>query len=115
MKSKYDKVVKKLVVEMMREGYICTRISDGEEWHPIGNGSGLDKAYLSNATSTDESVLIFNSKDGNGTISLFLILGNSLYETVSDYGWKRDIDQEVADRVTDKVSDYFEQKYREYA
>lgn len=108
--SKYDKVVKRIIREMENEGYMLTRINDGEEWHQHGS-----KDFLSNATSTDEAYLWFNNVDGEGIIYYWLVYGNALCETIADAYWKNAHDEEVTERVMDKVHDFYENKQREYA
>jgi hypothetical protein len=107
MPSKYDKVVKRLVKGMEQKEYVLTRINDGEEWHTLGTSKNKTD-FLDNATSTDESTLVFNSKDGNKAVSMFLVLGNEFYETVSDYGWNTEQAKKDADEVTDEVSEFYE-------
>jgi hypothetical protein len=97
--DKWENCTQVLIDLMKDEGYDLVAVNDGEEWHY--------KDFIENATSTDESTLKFKSH--NDIIVYYMVWGNATYESICDYTVS-----EVADRVSDKFWNYFEEKANLY-
>ncbi len=97
--DKWENCTKVLIDLMKDEGYDLVRVSDGLHWHKTD--------FIANATSTDEAYLKFKKDDD--VIVYYMVWGNATYESICDYTIS-----EVADRVSDKFWNYFEEKANLY-
>ena len=98
--NKWENCTKVLIKLMTEEGYKLISVCDGEEWHK--------KDFVDNATSTDEAILRFKKDDD--IINYYMIWGNETYESINDHTCS-----DVADRVSDKFWDHFEDMAKLYS
>jgi len=98
--NKWENCTQVLIDLMKEEGYDLVKVSDGEEWHKTD--------FIANATSTDEAYLKFKKDDD--VIVYYMVWGNATYESICDHTVS-----EVAERVSDKFWDYFEEKSNLYS
>lgn len=89
---------------MNARGYSLTSVGDGEEWISA-DGKGKTELY-DWATQCDLGSLTY--RKGGDSISYYLVYGNALWETISDYGYNTDQAGKDADEVSDLVSDFYD-------
>lgn len=108
---KYMKVLKKIDKEMTAKGFTLFMVGDGED---TINAEDHTKTELYEwATQCDLGSMHYRDSLGM-KISYYLVYGNAVCETISDYGWNTDTAKIVADEVADKVFTHFERLEREY-
>lgn len=98
--NKWENCTRVLIDLMTEEGYKLVAVNDGEDWHKTD--------FIENATSTDEAYLKFKKDDD--TIVYYMVWGNASYESINDYTVS-----DIADKVSDKFYNYFEEKAKLYS
>ena len=103
---KYLRVLKQIDKRMNSHGFTLYSVGDGEE--NIKSDKHTKTELYEWATQCDLGSMSYRDLEGN-RVTFYLVYGNALHETISDYGWNTEKAKIVADDVSDKVSEFYEQ------
>lgn len=102
----WEKVVRSLITHLQKHGYRAQVASNGEDSIKLGT----PKQMAAKVCECDEGWLrVGNDKE---YYNLYIVLGNSPSELVSDYSWKKgmDAEEEIFSKILGKWSDMWEMR-----